>query len=139
MKSFAVTLSRFLPRITTFTDSGTFTRTSLVNQELKTSVVPMPKATQPMAPDVRRVRVGADVQLAGQGIGLRHQRVADAFRAFAVFQLAMKANAALGEFFLLQLELASRDRAVPSCASLPTSLRRETSGDRGKTGWCRDR
>ncbi len=50
MKSFAVTFSRFLPRMMTFTDSGTFTRTSFVNHELKTSVVPMPKATQPIAP-----------------------------------------------------------------------------------------
>ena len=33
-----------------FTDSGTFTRTSLVIQALKTSVVPMPNATQPIAP-----------------------------------------------------------------------------------------
>ena len=39
-----------LPRMITFTDSGTFTRTSLVIQELKTSVVPMPKAMQPTAP-----------------------------------------------------------------------------------------
>ena len=50
MKSFAVAFSRFLPRMITFTDSGTFTRTSLVNHALKTSVVPMPKATQPIAP-----------------------------------------------------------------------------------------
>ena len=50
MKSFAVTFSRRLPRTMTFTDSGTFTRTSFVNHELKTSVVPMPKATQPTAP-----------------------------------------------------------------------------------------
>ena len=33
-----------------FTDSGTLTRTSFVIQELNTSVVPMPKATQPIAP-----------------------------------------------------------------------------------------
>ena len=50
MKSLAVTFSRLLPRMMTFTDSGTFTRTSFVNHELKTSVVPMPKATHPMAP-----------------------------------------------------------------------------------------
>src|SRR5437868_5638768 len=50
MKSLAVTLGRRLPRITTFTLSGTFTRTSFVIQELKTSVVPMPKAMQPIAP-----------------------------------------------------------------------------------------
>ena len=50
MKSLAVTFGLRLPRITTFTDSGTFTRTSFVIHELNTSVVPMPKAMQPMAP-----------------------------------------------------------------------------------------
>src|ERR1700751_1246633 len=50
MKSLAVTLGCFFPRIMTFTDSGTRTRTSFVIQELKTSVVPMPNATHPTAP-----------------------------------------------------------------------------------------
>ncbi len=50
MKSLAVTFGCFLPRITIFTDSGTLTRTSFVIHELKTSVVPIPKATHPIAP-----------------------------------------------------------------------------------------
>ncbi len=55
---------------------------------------------------VRRVRVGADIQLPGQRIGLGDDGVADALRAFAVGQLAVQPNAArLGEIFLLQLQL----------------------------------
>ena len=50
MKSFAVTFGCRLPRITILTDSGILTRTSFVIQELKTSVVPMPKAMHPIAP-----------------------------------------------------------------------------------------
>src|SRR6266516_4242565 len=50
MKSLAVTLSGFLPRTTTFTVSGTVSRTSFVIQELKIAVVPTPNATQPTAP-----------------------------------------------------------------------------------------
>src|SRR5205809_411628 len=50
MKSFAVTLSGFWPRTTTFTVSGTLTRTSLVIHELKIAVVPTPNARQPTAP-----------------------------------------------------------------------------------------
>src|SRR5205809_5096935 len=46
MKSFAVTLSGFLPRTTTLTVSGTVSRTSFVIQELKIAVVPTPKATR---------------------------------------------------------------------------------------------
>ena len=107
MKSLAVTLACFLPRTTTLTDSGTFTRTSLVIQELKTSVVPMPKATAADGARVRRVRVRADDQLPGQRIALQHDGVADAFRAFAVLQLAVQLDAALaGKVFLLELELA---------------------------------
>ena len=51
MKSFAVTFSGFRPLTTTRIVSGTFTRTSRVIQELKTSVVPMPKARHPSAPE----------------------------------------------------------------------------------------
>src|SRR6266513_797289 len=51
MKSFAVTFGWRLPRTVTFTDSGTFTRTSFVIHELKTSVVPIPNAMQPIAPE----------------------------------------------------------------------------------------
>ena len=55
---------------------------------------------------VRRVRIGAHVELAGQRIGFRHQRMADPLRAFAVAQLAVQLDALrLGEFHLLQLEL----------------------------------
>ena len=50
MKSFAVTLSGFCPRTTTFTVSGTVSRTSCVIHELKIAVVPTPKATHPTAP-----------------------------------------------------------------------------------------
>ena len=50
MKSFAVTLSGFRPRTTTFTVSGTCTRTSFVIHELKIAVVPTPNARQPTAP-----------------------------------------------------------------------------------------
>src|SRR5947208_3041388 len=51
MMSFAVTFACFLPRTIIFTDSGTRTRTSFVIHELNTSVVPIPKATQPIAPE----------------------------------------------------------------------------------------
>ena len=34
---------------------------------------------------VRGVRVGADIQLAGQSVTFENDRMADAFRAFAVF------------------------------------------------------
>src|SRR3989449_7507808 len=40
MKSFAVTLSGFLPRTTTLTVSGTVSRTSFVIHELEIAVVP---------------------------------------------------------------------------------------------------
>jgi hypothetical protein len=55
---------------------------------------------------VRRVRVAADIQLAGQGIAFEHDRMADAFRAFAVFQFAVQLDALLGgEVLLLEFEL----------------------------------
>src|SRR5260370_1331543 len=50
MKSFAVTLSGFVPRTTTLTVSGTVSRTSFVIHELKIAVVPTPKAMHPTAP-----------------------------------------------------------------------------------------
>src|SRR5882762_11301127 len=50
MKSFAVTLSGFLPLTMTFTVSGTVSRTSFVIHELKIAVVPTPKARHPTAP-----------------------------------------------------------------------------------------
>ena len=54
--------------------------------------------------DVRGMRVRADVELAGQGIALGHDGVADAFRALAVRELAVQLDAArLGEVLLLQL------------------------------------
>src|SRR6185369_5099001 len=57
-------------------------------------------------PGVRRVRIRANHQLAGKSITLENNRVADAFRSFAVGQLTMRANAlALGKFALLELEL----------------------------------
>src|SRR5258705_104142 len=50
MKSLAVTWAGFVPRTTTFTVSGTVSRTSFVIQELKIAVVPTPNATHPTAP-----------------------------------------------------------------------------------------
>src|SRR5271157_1479736 len=56
--------------------------------------------------DMRRMRIGADVKLAGQRITLRHNRVADSFRALAVMQLAVQLDAArFRKIFLLQLQL----------------------------------
>src|SRR5204863_8525465 len=55
---------------------------------------------------VRRVRIGAHVELPGQRISFRHQRMADSLRALAVAQLTVELDALrLGELHLLQLEL----------------------------------
>ena len=55
---------------------------------------------------VRRVRIGANVHLPRQRIGLQHHRVADAFRTFAVGKLAVQFDSLLlREILLLQLEL----------------------------------
>ena len=55
---------------------------------------------------VRGVRIGAHVELPGERISFRHQRMADSFRALAVAQFAVQLDALrLGEFHLLQLEL----------------------------------
>ena len=55
---------------------------------------------------MRRVRIGTHVELPGQRVSFRHQRMADSLRAFAVAQLAVQLDALrLGEFHLLQLEL----------------------------------
>ena len=43
--------SGLTPWKSTFTVGGTFTLTSFVSHELKTSVVPMPNAAQPSAPE----------------------------------------------------------------------------------------
>jgi hypothetical protein len=55
---------------------------------------------------VRRVRVGANIQLPGQRVAFEHDRVADAFRSLAVFQFAMQLDSLLGgEILLLEFEL----------------------------------
>jgi len=82
-----------VPRMTTFTDSGTFTRTSLVIQELKTSVGADAEGKRiPTAPTMRRMRVRADVHLS------RQERKFSAItewqmpsETFTIFQFAMQA------------------------------------------------
>src|SRR5712691_6107178 len=55
---------------------------------------------------VRRVRIGANVQLPRQRVAFEHDRVADAFRSLAVGQFAVQANSLLrGEILLLEFEL----------------------------------
>lgn len=52
--------------------------------------------------DVRRVRIGSDVDLAWECVGLEHHRVANALGAFAVGEFAMQLNSLLfGEILLL--------------------------------------
>src|SRR5580700_854950 len=56
--------------------------------------------------DVGRVRVGANVQLPRQRIALEHDRMADAFGAFAVFQFSVELDSLPGgEILLLEFEL----------------------------------
>ena len=55
---------------------------------------------------VRGVRIGADIELSRQGVALQHDGVADSFRPFAVFQLAMQLDSLFGcKILLLELEL----------------------------------
>src|SRR5215469_666389 len=56
-----------------------------------------------------RVRIRADVQFAGSRVALCNHGMANAFRAFAIFQLAMEPDSLLaGEFLLLELELTRK-------------------------------
>ena len=56
---------------------------------------------------VRRMRVGADIELSRQRIAFGDHRVADALRPFSILQFAVQLDGLfLGELFLLELELS---------------------------------
>src|SRR5581483_9003829 len=65
---------------------------------------------------VRSMRVGANVELPGEGVAFQHDGVADALAALAVAQLAVQADSLLfGEVLLLELQLRGQvEQAHPA-------------------------
>ena len=131
MKSLAVTFARRLPRITIFTDPGTWTRTSLVIQELNTSVVPMPKATEPMAPTCGVCESEPTFNCPGSAYVssmIEWQMPSEPLRSrkFAVQLDSRRAR----KILLLQLELRRQVEQPHLLLLFRNALRRETSNDR---------
>ncbi len=108
MKSFAVALGCRLPRITDLHRLGHFHPDIFRDPGIEYVGGADAERHASDGADVWRVRIGTDVDLSGQRIGLEHHRVADAFGAFAVGQFAVQLDALrLGEVLLLELELRS--------------------------------
>ena len=106
MKSFAVTLGCFLPRITILHRLRHLHANIFRDPRIEDVGRADAEGHAANRAHVRRVRVGADIQLPRQRVAFEHDRVADSFRALAVGQFAVQLDSLLrGEILLLELEL----------------------------------